>query len=471
MPHVLFTPEIREMLALDDTVGLCSVCDTLHPATVAQALEADFEVAELWTILGTAELRTQAEIFAYLPETLRRELVEGGDPKNTVQIIEKMSHDDRMNLFRSLDVDHQQSLLRLMDETERRDMRMLSRYEDESVGALMTTDFAWLPATFRVAEAISHLRQQAPDRETIYTIYILAEPFRQADGSVAPRKLLGVVSLKDLILASSDTKVDELMNTDLVFVHHADDRQIAADRLAKYDFIALPVLDNEGRMLGIITHDDVIDVITQEATEGMHRQAGVNPIGDSYLEASLTRLWYSRALWLSILFMAQMVTINVMAHYDEELKLITALSFFVPLCLSVGGNAGSQAATLVTRALALNELRVSDWFRVLRRELVMGVSLAATLGLLALIRTWLLTPDRVLDPADPMNQLENLTWVIGISVTAICMWGTLLGSMLPLLFKKLGVDPAVTSSPFIATLSDVSGIIIYFNIARMFFFQ
>jgi magnesium transporter len=258
------------------------------------------------------------------------------------------------------------------------------------------------------------------------------------------------------------------MEEEIVALKFTEDKATAADLLGRYDFIAAPVVDEYGGMLGIVTHDDALDVVTQEATEDLQRQGAVSPIVGDILQAGLRQVWQSRVVWLAVLFVAQMATVYVMAHYEGELEKLTFLATLIPLCLSVGGNAGSQAATLVTRALALEQVRVKDWFRVLRRELVVGAALAVTLGVLGLVRTYFTTPG---DINQRHGDLVKLTWTIGASVTLICLWGTLIGAMLPIIIKKLGFDPALMSSPFIATLSDVSGIVIYFNVAWVFFFS
>jgi magnesium transporter len=469
MSHPLYGPEIRELLQDSDAEGLRAVCETLHPATLAETLE-EFSDEQIWEVISASDIRTQAAIFEYLPPTRQVDMLDGGGRPQVGQLIGKMSHDDRVDLLQRLPARVKESLLRLVDEADRRDMATLFTYGENTVGAIMTTDYAWLPPTLTAAEAIDQLRTQAPDRETIYYIYVLGDAERRSDGGIAPRKLLGVISLRDLILASRHALIRDLMEVEVVTLKLEDPQREAAEILGRYDFIAIPVVDTHYGLVGIVTHDDVLDVMREEATEDLQRQGGVSPIVGNYLDASFARVWYSRAIWLAILFLAQMVTINVMTHYDDQLKAVTALAFFVPLCLSVGGNAGSQAATLVTRALALEEIVIADWFRIFRRELLMGLSLAVALGVLAFVRTWLLTPTRLLDPDDIHGQLIKLTWVIGLSVTLICLWGTLLGSMLPIMFKRIGVDPALTSSPFIATMSDVSGIIIYFNIAAWFFF-
>ncbi len=468
MSHPLFGPEVREMLAEHDAAGLRSLCEDLHPATVAEALDDEFTPEQIWEVLSASDLRTQAAIFEYLPITRQVEMVEGTGRPQVGKLIEKMSHDDRADLLRRLPARVREGLLRLVDEADRKDIATLFTYEPGTVGSLMTTDYAWLPQTLTAAEAIDQLRQQAPDRETIYYIYVLGEQGRPpAGGGVAPRRLLGVVSLRDLILAPRHAKVADLMETELVALRRDDDRLTAAETLAQYDFIAMPVIDQDGGMLGIVTHDDVIDVLQQEATEDLQKQAGVGPIEGSYLETAFWTVWRSRVMWLAVVFAMQMFSINAMAAFEDKLKVYAALAAFVPLCLSVGGNTGSQAATLVIRALALDEIRLSDWLRVFRRELLMGLALAGSLGFLSVLRTWFLTPDNLYTSQDFLIQL---TYAISLAVMAICLWGALLGAMLPIVIRKLGGDPALISSPAIATISDVSGIFIYFKIAKQFFF-
>jgi magnesium transporter len=330
---------------------------------------------------------------------------------------------------------------------------MLVRYQENTAGALMTTDYAWLPAQITVAEALDRLRLQAPDKETIYYVYVL-------DGH---RRLLGVVSLRDLILASRQAVVRDIMEKEVVSVRVTDDREQVAKEIARYDLLAIPVIDEERRLVGIVTYDDVIDVVVQEATEDVHRMGAVEPLAENYLQADFVTVWRKRAFWLACLFVAELFTFTALAHFEDAIAAVVALSLFVPLCISTGGNSGSQAATLITRAMALGQVTLGDWLRVLRHELLMGLALGLTLGLIGFVRASL-TPESVLGNADRWT----LALVIGQAVTVICLWGTLVGSMLPLLFRRLGVDPGIGSSPFVATFVDVTGIIIYFSIASVF---
>src|SRR5262245_32875127 len=396
MSHPLFTPEVKMLLAEGNAAGLREFCDSLHPATIAETLGGEFSPEQIWEVISPASIRTQASIFEYLPPAVQAELAEKARPQMG-QLLSKMSHDDRVDLLRRLPGRVVESVMRLVDEADRKDIATLFSYGENTVGALMTTDYAWLPATVTAAEAIDQLRAQAPDRETIYYIYVLDDAPRRPDGTCAPPRLLGVISLRDLILAPRHALVRELMETELVTLRYNEDKEAVARLFARYDFIAVPVVDDQFGLLGIVTHDDVLDVVQEEATEDLQRQGAVGLIEGAYLDASFTNVWKSRAFWLGALFLLQMFTINAMAHFESELERVTFLMVFVPLCLSVGGNAGSQAATLVIRALALEQIHVRDWLRVFRRELLMAGALALTLGVLSVARTSLLTPDSVLE--------------------------------------------------------------------------
>ncbi len=529
MSHPLFGPEVRLMLQEGDAAEMKTFCETLHPATVAEALTGDFEVDEVWKVLQQTAIRDQADIFEYFPIEMQVRLVEGTGRPHMARLIEQMSHDDRSRLLRRLPPRVAESILRLVDEADRRDIAALAKYPEGTVGALMTTDYAWLPATLRAGEAVERLRQQAPKSETIYYIYVLDE---------STRKLLGVVSLRDLILAPRNALVRDLMEEEMQTLRATDDRERAAQELARYDFLAMPVVDDEGRLVGIVTHDDVIDVVVQEATEDVHLMGGVGPLAEDYLEAPFVTIWRKRASWLALLFGAELFTFTALSHFEDEIGKLVVLSLFVPLCISTGGNSGSQAATLITRALALGQLTAASWARVLRHELLMGLVLGLTLGLIGFFRGALTPADirggereqdepfavrvprgeevvtapdgvvvlpqgaeMIMDARDfrlahlPPGQsvtLERdgdyreyrfpahtklrqqpvdrwaLAQVIALAVMGICVWGTIVGSMLPLVFKRLGVDPGIASSPFVATFVDVTGIIIYFSIAKIF---
>jgi magnesium transporter len=468
MAHPLFGPEVKLMLAEGNAASLREFCESLHPATVAEALDEEFTTDQIWEVISQAAIRTQASIFEYLPPALQVEMAEKARPQMG-ELLSKMSHDDRVDLLRRLPPRVAETIIRLVDEADRRDIKSLFSYGENTVGSLMTTDYAWLPATVTAAEAIDQLRAQAPDKETIYYIYVLDDPTRRPDGSLAPRRLLGVVTLRDLILAPRHALVRELMETEIVTLRYDQDAEAVAQLFARYDFLAAPVVDDKFGMLGIVTHDDVLDVVTREATEDLQKQGGVGPIEGAYLEAGFGNVWYNRAKWLAILFILQMFTINAMASFESEIKQVAVLLVFIPLCLSVGGNAGSQASTLVIRALALEQIHTRDWLLVFRRELLMAMALAVTLGLLSVGRTYFLTPNSILADV-PAGHFWSLNRVVTFSVMGICLCGAIIGAMLPLLIKAVGRDPALMSAPLIATLSDVLGIMIFFTVVKMVFF-
>ena len=452
MFNPLIMPELREMLSAGDDKGLSDVMIELHPATIADYSEG-LTVEETWKLLDHASVDRQAEVFSFFPFPKQEAMVSGVGRDRMSKLLEAMFPDHRVDLLKRLGKEVVESLMPLVTKAERQDIRMLLSFPEGSVGAVMTTQYASLSADISVVDALSSLRQQAPLRETIYYIYVLDEAHH----------LLGFVSLRDLILAEPTTGVGNLMQRNVISVRADQDQEDAVRVLAKYDFLALPVVDDQNRLVGIITNDDVIDVMIEEATEDALQMGSVVPMAENYLEAPFFTVWRKRAFWLSCLFLAELLTFTAMSHFEHEISAVLALSLFVPLCISTGGNSGSQAATLITRALAIGQVTPADWWRALRHELFVGLALGATLGVIGFACASL-TPASVLGNANRWM----LALVICQAVAAICVWGTLVGSMLPLLFKRLGVDPGYASSPFVATFVDVTGIVIYFWIAKAF---
>lgn len=452
MVNTLVLPELRELLEENDAETLSEVMAEMHPASVAEFSEG-LSVDETWRLLDYAPLERQAEVFELYSIGKQVEMAGEVGRERMSKLLEVMAPDDRVDLLRRLDPEVVESLMPLVARAERQDIRMLLSYPEGSAGSVMTTEYATVPPETTVEEAITLVRKQAPSRETIYYIYVLDEG----------RHLIGFLSLRDLILARPSAVVADIMERDVVSVRVEQDREEAARELAQFDFLAIPVVDDQNRLVGIITHDDVIDVMQEEATEDALLMAGVAAMEENYLDASFAGVWRRRAVWLSALFVAELFTFTALASFEDAIGQILALSLFVPLCISTGGNSGSQAATLITRALAVGHVRVSDFWRVLRHEVFMGLALGITLGLIAFVRVYF-TPESVLGRADPWV----LAFVIAQSVALICLWGTLVGSMLPLAFKQIGVDPGYASSPFVATFVDVTGIVIYFSIAKVF---
>ncbi|GIW93530.1 MAG: magnesium transporter MgtE [Pirellulaceae bacterium] len=452
MINTLLLPELRELLENPDDPDLLEALTEMHPANLAEFSEG-LSAEETWKLLELLPVQRRAEVFAFYPHHKQVELASGAGRERLSQLLEAMSHDDRVDLLKRLDEELVESLLPLVAKADREDIRRLMRYPEHTAGAVMTTDYATLPPDITVLDALALLRRQAPSTETIYYVYVVDDQ----------RRLIGFVSLRDLVLARPNALVRDIMQEEVISVRVEQDQEEVARILSKYDFLAIPVVDAENRLVGIVTYDDVMDVLTEEATEDAQKFGAVTPIEDNYLEAAFVTVWRKRAMWLSALFVAELFTFTALARYEHAIESVLALSLFIPLCISTGGNSGSQAATLITRALALGQIRLTEWLRVLRHELLMGVALGATLGLIGFVRAYL-TPESVLGGADKLL----LALVIAQSVAAICLWGTLVGSMLPLLFKALGFDPGYASSPFVATFVDVTGIVIYFNIAYLY---
>jgi magnesium transporter len=453
MSNLLVLPDLREMLVENDDVGLAQVVTELHPATIADFSEG-LSVEETWQLLDHAPVARQADVLSFFPPAKQIEMVTGAGRHLISKLLEAMPHDDRVELLRQLDPDVVDDLLPLVAKADREDIRRLLSYPEDSTGAMMTTDYAWLPRDLTVAQAIEDLRKQASDKETIYYVYVLDEN----------RRLLGFVSLRHLILAKPTAKVADIMQTEVISVRVDADREEVVKLLQRYDFLAIPVLDEQHRLVGIITHDDAIDVVVEEATEDALHQAGVATMDESYIDAPFHTIWQKRAFYLAGFFVAEAVLVtSAMNHFEAAISKIVVLASFIPLCISTGGNSGAQAATLITRALAVGDVSLKDWWRVLKHELWMGLALGATVGGVGFLFATL-TRASVLEDINRWM----LALVIGQSVACICLWGTVLGSMLPLLFKRAGIDPGYASSPFVATLVDATGIIIYFTFAQMY---
>jgi len=448
----LLLPELREMLIEKDERAMREFCEVFHPGIIAENLEA-LPVAECWQVLSQADWHRRAETFAFFGLPRQMELVATIDKPHLSALLEVMASDDRVALLKNMDPAQVESLLPLVAQVERDNIRKLLSYPEHSAGSIMTTEYASLREDTTVRDALAQLRLQAPNHELIYYIYVIDDA----------RRLHGFVSLRKLIMAKPEMVVSEIMDQDVISVRVDEDQELVARKIARYDFIAMPVVDAEGRLVGIVTHDDVLDVLQEEATEDAHRMGAVEPLTEHYLETRFVTLWRKRAAWLSVLFLAEIFTFSALAYFEDEIEKVVALSLFVPLCISTGGNSGSQAATLITRAMALGQVKLSDWLRVMRHELLMGLALGLTLGAIGFVRASL-TAQKTLGSVD--------RWMMGIviaqSVAAICLWGTLVGSAMPLIFKRLGVDPGIASSPFVATFVDVTGIVIFFSIARVF---
>lgn len=431
-----------ETRLLNDDYSLENLLDHWQVLTHSQreevfAMLGREDKEELFTNLSSDY---QAELFTEISHTERRSL------------IRLLAPDDIADLIQNLDKETHTIALGYLDYTTLVEVKALMAYAEDEAGGLMNSRFARLRPEMTVEEAIRYLRAQSKSHiETIYYAYVL-------DRS---QVLLGVVSLRELFLATSQMTMQEIMNTDLVTVLQDEDQESISKTFSNHNFLALPVVDENNVMKGIITVDDVVEVLEEEATEDIQKLGGMEALGEPYLDIALPSMIKKRAGWLMALFIGEMFTATAMSHYEHDIAKAVVLALFIPLVISSGGNSGSQATTLIIRAMALGEVRLKDWWRVLSRELVSGLSLGIILGSIGMIRI-LLWPGRETLYGEHYV-LVALT--VSFSLVGIVLWGTLAGSMLPFLLRRLGLDPATSSAPFVATLVDVTGLMIYFTVA------
>lgn len=439
----LLLPELQVMLNENDTEGIKEFCEALYPAVTAEILE-ELNSQDVWRVLACSTPEKQAEIFQFLALPQQIEIVGVIDREPLSKLIEEMAPDDRVDLLSRMDDDHVEELLPLIAQAERRDIRKLLSYPEDSAGAIMTTEYASLPENISVSQALERLRLQAPDSEIISYIYVVDEG----------RRLQGIVSLRELIFARPTRPLSELINRDVISVRVDDDQEFVAQQMAKYDFVAIPVVDRQNQLVGIVTHDDAIDIMQEEATEDAYRLAAVEPLEDSYLSTSLRTVIQKRIGWLIFLLVPSFLAAKVLEHYEAISDKYEWLVLFIPLILASGGNAGSQSATLIIRAMALeSNIQQGDLRALLRKELQLGLLLGSGLSLISFFISWAFT-----------GQLIQAT-VVGLAVFLVVLMGISAGGMLPMGFRKLGMDPALMSNPFITALVDILGLIIYFQVA------
>lgn len=444
--NTLFLPELREMLQTNDLAGLAEFCTALHPARTAEFMEG-LDPQESWAVLKATDLSNRTSIFGFLDKEKQGQILESGDPQELSELITEMPSDDRVDLINRVQPETAEAVLQLIPAEQRRDIMRLRQHPEGTAGAVMTTEVAWLPENLTVAEALREIGRQAQDLETIYYIYIVDDE----------NHLRGLVSARQLVtrLGKPDTKLSDFMERDLVTVEVADDQENVAGKVADFDFLAIPVVDHEQHLLGIITHDDVIDVLREEAEEDAYRAAAVEPLQSTYLQTSFLQLAWKRGVWLIVLFACALLTTFALRSYESALERITWLVFFIPLIMSSGGNTGGQSSTLIIRALANNDITPADARRVIIRELQTGLALGSVLAVLAFIAGLMLV-----EGPTPQELM-----VIPMALLVVVVYGTLLGATLPLVFRRLGLDEALMSTPFVTVLVDIGGILIYMTVA------
>jgi magnesium transporter len=394
-------------------------------------------------------------VFRILDFPVQERILKKLSGKKIAELINELPPDDRTSLFSDLHGDTVKVLIQHLPPDDRKEALKLLGYKEDSVGRLMTPDYIAVKRTWDVNRVLAHIREYGKDSETIDVIYVI-----DSNGV-----LLDDIRIREILLVSPDTKVSALMDSRLISLNVKDPQEEAINIFRMNNRVALPVTDDENILLGIVTVDDILWIANEEYTEDIQKIGGTEALNEPYLEINLFTLVKKRVGWLIILFLSEMLTTTAMQSYGGELASLTMLAFFVPLIISSGGNSGSQASTLIIQAMALGEIKLVDWWRVMRREIISGLMLGTILGVIGFSRVAIWTT---------FSTIYGVHWLlmaltVGFSLIGVVLWGSLAGSMLPLVLKKLGFDPATSSAPFVATLVDVTGLVIYFNIAMIIF--
>lgn len=446
----LLQPEIQALIAEKQLGILKDILTDWTPADIAELL-ADISEKERVIIFRLLSKELAADTFEYMDFDTQMELLKSMGREEVTEVLNEMDPDDRTALFEEMPSSAAKQLIQLLSPPERKIAVTLLGYPENSVGRLMTPDYISVKPSFTIQETLDYIREHGKNKETLNVIYVVDDK----------GKLIDDIKIKDILLAPINNPIADLMDENFVALHVYDDQETAVEAFKKYDRVALPVIDRAGMLIGIVTIDDVFDIAEEETTEDIQKQAAVEVLDEPYSSIPLLSMIKKRAGWLAVLFLGEMFTASAMAFFEDEIAKAVVLALFVPLIISSGGNSGSQAATLVVRAMALGEVTIKDWYFVIKRELLTGLSLGSILAVIGFLRiyAWQMA-----------SHIYGDYWfyvaiTVSISLIGVVMWGTLTGSMLPFILKKLGFDPASSSAPFVATLVDVTGLIIYFSVA------
>ena len=427
-----------------------------HVADIVERLNAE-PLERASAVLSAMPLERAAEVLDEPGLEAAADLVESQPSERAITLLKALSADQRANIFRHLGAPARERLLSQLDAETRTSLVQLLSYPENTAGSIMTTEFVSVPSSWTVGETLRHIRAVESTRETIYAIYVL---------NPKTKALIKAVSLRRLIVSEPHVSVLSIAPPRRpVTVSPFADREEVARLISKYDLLAVPVVSRGGHVLGIVTVDDIIDAIVEENTEDVQKFGGMEALDAPYMDIGFFEMIQKRAGWLCVLFVSEMLTASAMQHFQDELQKAIVLTLFIPLIMSSGGNSGSQATSLLIRAIALREMRLRDWWRVALRELPTGLTLGAILGLLGIMRIALWQKLGLFDYGE---HWLLIACTVGAALVGIVTFGSLVGSMLPFILKRIGFDPASASAPFVATLVDVSGLVIYFSIALVF---
>lgn len=448
----LLMPEIESLIAERKLNILKEILADWTPADIADLI-VDLPEHDKVIVFRVLPVDLATDTFEHLEFDTQEELLKAMGNEEVAAILNDMSPDDRTALLEELPGTSAKRLIQLLSAEERKVAQTLLGYPENSVGRLMTPDYIAIKQVWTVGETLDYIRKNGEDKETLNVIYVIDDR----------GKLIDDIRIREVILSPLERKISDLMDENFTALNVHDDQEAAVELFKKYDRVALPVIDNYGILIGIVTVDDVLDVAEEEATEDIQKLGGVEALEEPYATMPFFSMIKKRVVWLTVLFIGEMLTASAMGFFEDEIAKAVVLALFVPLIISSGGNSGSQAATLVIRAIALGEVTLRDWWYIMRREILSGLTLGLILGLIGFLRIFLWASFSNIYGEHYI--LIGLT--VGFSLVGVVLWGTLSGSMLPFLLKRLGLDPATSSAPFVATLVDVTGLVIYFSFALL----
>lgn len=447
-------PEIRELIEQRNFSALQRLFNDWLPVDLAELI-SDLPENEQAILFRLLPKDVATETFEYLDIDAQQNLLNALTQKDVTHILNSMSADDRTALLEELPGTVVQELLKLLSFKEFKIAKTLLAYAEGSVGRLMSPDYLSVKMDWDINQVLEHIRTFGHESETLNVIYSVDDH----------GKLVGELLARDLLLSAPDRKVSDIVSDEdkMITLTATQDQQDALEAFKRYDKVALPVVDSNGYLIGIVTVDDMLDVAEEEETEDIQKFGGIEALEEPYIDVPLLQLVKKRAVWLVVLFLGEMLTASAMSYFEGELAKAIVLATFIPLIISSGGNSGSQAATLIIRSLSLGEITIRDWWNVMQREIMSGLMLGGILGVIGVFRVifWAM----ILDHFTQVWLL--IAFTVGLSLVGIVLWGTIAGSMLPMLLKRAGLDPATSSAPFVATLVDVTGIVIYFSVASL----
>jgi magnesium transporter len=429
--------------------------DFLNHQNISDVADLIYEFAEYESsIVANMSIHRAASVFKILEVSTQKNIITNLAPSTVAALLNALPADDRTDFLEELPSSVVRELIKLLDPEERKITLSLLGYPENSIGRLMTPDYVYVYPENSVDEVFATIRKHGKDSETINVIYVINDK----------GELLDDIRIRDFILSAPEKTVGELMDNRVVALHPDSDQETAADVFKMNNRDALPVVSKSNKLLGIVTIDDILWVTSEEFSEDIQKIGGTSALDEPYLEMPIMRLFKKRVVWLVVLFLGELLTATAMAYFEDEIKKAVVLALFVPLIISSGGNSGSQASTLIIQAMAVGEITLSDWWRVMRREIISGLLLGTVLGIIGFLRifAW-----HSFAPELYGNHWMAIGITVGVTLLGVVLWGTLSGSMLPMVLKRLGADPAVSSAPFVATLVDVTGLVIYFSVAFM----